>query len=123
MKIDKEDLKIETMRGKGKGGQHKNVTDSCVRITHIPTGIVVMKDGRNQHHNKRMAMRELLKRLKNRKRETRAQHKKANREFKIRHTPIIRTYDFKQGIVKDHRTGKRAPLKEVLEKGRLDLLK
>ena len=67
MKIEKKDLKIETMRGKGEGGQHKNVTDSCVRITHIPTGIVVMKDGRNQHHNKRIAMRELRKRLQDRK--------------------------------------------------------
>lgn len=57
--MNKKDVKIETFRGKGKGGQHKNKTDSCVRATHIPTGISVTIDGRDQHKNKREALRRL----------------------------------------------------------------
>lgn len=120
--LKKSDLKIEYTKGTGAGGQHKNKTSSCVKITHIPTGITVMKDGRNQHRNKRMALRELEKRILTLKADKRAKNKKAVRDYKIHNTPTIRTYDYKRGIVKDHRSGKEAPLKEVLQKGRVDLL-
>ena len=122
MKINKKDLKIEYTKGKGPGGQNKNKVSSCVKITHIPTGITVMKDGRNQGQNKKMALKELKRRLTELKLEQKATQKKQNRDFRIRNTKTIRTYDFKKQLVKDHRTGKVAPLKEVLEKGKLDLL-
>jgi protein subunit release factor A len=54
--LKKSDLKIETMRGQGPGGQHRNKTDSCVRILHVPTGISVISNGRCQHKNKRKCL-------------------------------------------------------------------
>jgi peptide chain release factor 1 len=122
MNIPKKDLKFEYMRGQGKGGQHRNKTDSCVRVTHIPSGISVTIDGRNQHQNKKKALAELEERLKQSINERKADAKKAERDEKIRETKTIRTYDYKSGLVKDHRTGKTASLKEVLKKGNLDLL-
>jgi peptide chain release factor 1 len=121
MNINKKDLKIEYMRGQGPGGQHKNKTDSACRITHIPTGISAYADTRNQHHSKRTAMRELERRLIDRKKEALAKDKKAKRDYAIHNTERIRTYDFSRGVVTDHRTGKVASLKNILEKGRLDL--
>lgn len=122
MKINKKDIKIETMRGQGSGGQHRNKTDSCVRATHLPTGISVIIDGRNQHQNKKKALKELERRLVELKEEERAAVKKEHRDYKIHNTERIRTYNYDKGIVVDHRTGKKASLKEVLGKGRLDLL-
>lgn len=121
--MDKKDLKIEYMRGTGKGGQHKNKTDSCVRITHKPTGISAIVDGRNQHQNKKAALKELEKKLEKAKSEKTEEKKKAERDRKIKEHKTIRTYDFNRGVVKDHRTGKTASLKNILEKGKLDLLK
>lgn len=109
------------MRGKGPGGQHRNKTSSMVRITHKPTGIVVTIDGRYQHKNKKLAMKELEQRLGDAKRETLAKAKKADRDIKIHEHTVVRTYDFSRGVVKDHRTGRTASLKNILEKGRLDL--
>ena len=118
----KSDLKVETMRGTGKGGQHRNKTDSAVRITHIPTGLSAYADERSQHHSRKLAMKELEKRVKQVGIDKKAKHKKADRDYKIHNTPIIRTYDFKAGIVKDHRSKKRASIKEVMNKGRVDLV-
>ena len=73
--ITSKDIKIEFTKGKGPGGQHRNKTESAVRVTHIPTGI-----------------------------------------------SVIRTYDFSRGVVKDHRTKKTASIKNILIKGRLDLI-
>jgi protein subunit release factor A len=123
MKIPKKDLKFEYMRGTGKGGQHKNKTSSCVRITHIPTGISAMHDGRHQSFNKRMAMQELQKRLKELKDKKKAKDKKNTRNYRIKNPNIIRTYDYKSGLVRDHRTGRVASLKDVMGKGRIDLLR
>ncbi len=117
------DIKIETMRGKGPGGQHRNKTDSAVRATHIPTGISVYVDGRSQHKNKAQALKELEARLKEAAEEEKAAQKKEKRDKAIHDTTIIRTYNFPRGIVKDHRTGKTASLKRVLGKGDLDALK
>ena len=122
--LNKKDLKIETMRGSTKaGGQHLNKTDSCVRITHIPTGVVVTINGRDQHSNKREALKELEKRLKELKRAERAKSKKARRDKAIKEGKTIRTYNYKSGTVKNHLNGKKASIKDVVEKGRIDLLK
>ncbi len=124
MKISKKDLKIEFMRGQGPGGQHKNKTDSACRITHIPTGISAYADERSQVHSKRLAMNELTRRIRDRKKEQVAADKKELRDHKVRNPErAIRTYDFKAGLVYDHRTGKKASLKDVLHKGKLDLLR
>lgn len=123
--LDLSEVEITTMRGKGPGGQHRNKTDSCVRVVHRPTGIEVVIDGRKQHQNRAQALRELERRLAERKAGQRAAVKKARRDHAIQdgNTPIIRTYDYKDGMVRDHRTKKRAPLKEVLGKGRIELLR
>ena len=123
MNIPKTDLKIDRIRGTGPGGQHRNTTASCVRITHIPTGTVVTIDGRDQHKNLQMAMRELEKRLEQLKLDKRAAVRKARRDVAIHDHTTIRTYDYKSGLVRDHRTGKTASIKDVLVKGQIDKLR
>jgi peptide chain release factor 1 len=120
--IPKSDMKIETIRGKGPGGQHRNKTDSMVRITHLPTGIVVSVDGRHQHRNRKQAIAELERRLRESKLQQQAARKKARRDAAIHDRTTVRTYNFARGTVKDHRTGKTASVKDILEKGKLDLL-
>lgn len=117
------DVKIETFRGKGNGGQHKNKTDSCVRATHVPTGISVTIDGRKQSKNKKEALKELRRRLEEEQDNEKAARKKERRDKAIRETETIRTYDFKRQEVTDHRTGKTAPLKAVLRKGQIERLR
>jgi peptide chain release factor 1 len=121
--LNRKDIKIEFTKGKGPGGQHKNKTSSTVRVTHIPSGIVVVIDGRCQHKNKRDALLELERRVEQDKQMERASVKKSRRDKLIHDHTIIRTYDFSNKTVTDHRTGKVAPLKQVLKKGKVDLLR
>jgi len=120
--IPKKDMRIETMRGQGPGGQHKNKTDSMVRVTHIPTGVVVSVDGRHQHRNRKRAIAELEHRLRELKLQQQAAQTKANRDAKIHDRTIVRTYDYSRGLVTDHRTKQTASIKAIMRKGRLDLL-
>jgi len=117
-----DEIKIERITGSGPGGQHRNKTASCVRVTHLATGIQVTIDGRNQHHNLRQAKKLLAKRLVEAKEATAAEERKARRDHAIKNGAVIRTYDYKRKIVKDHRSGKTAPLKDVLN-GYLDDLR
>ena len=123
MNIPKSDLKIETMRGTGPGGQHRNKTDSAVRITHKPTGITAYADERSQSHSKKAAMAQLREKLLAIKSDQKASEKKERRDEAIKPQAAIRTYDFKSGVVRDHRTGKKASIKDVLVKGKLELLR
>lgn len=120
--MDKNELKIETMRGQGPGGQHKNKTDSAVKITHIPSGLSAYADERSQRHSKKKALADLEQKLARRKADKLAAIKKERRDHVIHNTPIIRTYDYSRGIVKDHRTKKTASLKDVIKKGKFYLL-
>lgn len=120
--IPKDDIRIEYTKGKGPGGQHKNKVETMVRVTHIPTGIVVTVDGRHRSRNQKQALAELERRVRESRLQQKAAQKKAHRDAKIHDRTIIRTYDFSRGLVTDHRTKKSAPIKQVMGKGRLDLI-
>ena len=120
--LNKKDIKIETTKGTGKGGQRKNKVETMVKATHIPTGITASIDGRNQYSNKQKALKLLEQRVAKYHQDKKDAIKKSNRDRKIHERNIIRTYNYSRGTVKDHRSGKVASIKNVMEKGRLDLL-
>jgi len=107
VKINPADLRIDTFRASGAGGQHINKTDSAVRITHLPTGIVAeCQDGRSQHSNKAQALRVLTARIQEKERSERAAKDAALRKGLIGsgdRSDRIRTYNFPQGRLTDHR--------------------
>jgi peptide chain release factor 1 len=124
--IKPEDIRIDTMRSSGAGGQHVNKTESAVRITHLPTGLVVVSAEKSQHQNRRMAMQVLRSRLLDMERQRAADDRAAQRKDQVGsgdRSQRIRTYNFPQGRVSDHRINLTLhKLEAVLEGTGLDEL-
>ncbi|MDD9334835.1 MAG: peptide chain release factor 1 [Rickettsiaceae bacterium] len=125
IKIDDKDLRIDTYRASGAGGQHVNTTESAVRITHLPTGIVVaLQDEKSQHKNKAKAMKILRSRVYEAER-----YKKDMERAEVRKGQVgsgdrserIRTYNFPQGRVSDHRINLTLyKIEDIVKNGQLD---
>ncbi len=122
--INPAEIRIDTFRASGAGGQHVNKTDSAVRITHLPTGLVVeCQDDRSQHRNRAQAMAVLASRLLDRERQERQAKEAAHRKSLIGsgdRSERIRTYNFPQGRVTDHRINLTLYKIDAIMDGELD---
>ena len=126
LEINQSDLQIDTFRSSGAGGQHVNKTESAIRITHLPTGLVVeCQDERSQHKNKDKAMKVLRSKLLEAEREKQTSAIAAERKSQVgtgMRNERIRTYNFPQGRVTDHRIGLTLYKIEAIMNGDLDEL-
>ena len=123
IQIDPNDLRIDTMRSSGAGGQHVNTTDSAVRITHLPTGIVVTSSEKSQHRNRDKAMQVLKARLHDMERRRMDNARSADRAAQVGsgdRSERIRTYNFPQGRMTDHRINLTLYRLDAVMQGDLD---
>ncbi len=124
--VDERDLRVDTFRASGAGGQHVNKTDSAIRITHVPTGIVVQcQDERSQHKNRAKAMRMLKAKLYELEEQKRQMEISSTRRDQVgtgERSEKIRTYNFPQSRVTDHRIGLTLHKIETILDGDLDEL-
>ena len=126
VEINTGDLRIDTFRASGAGGQHVNTTDSAIRITHLPTGIVVeCQDERSQHKNKARALSLLGARLLEKEKAEQAREQAENRKLQVGsgdRSQRIRTYNYPQGRVTDHRISLTLYKLDELMGGSLDMV-
>jgi len=125
IEVRDQDIRIDTYRSSGAGGQHVNKTDSAVRITHLPTNIVVTSSEKSQHENRRKAMEQLKIRLYEREREMKDSARSAARKLQVGsgdRSERIRTYNFPQGRVTDHRINFTAYNLDQFVQGDVDAL-
>lgn len=124
IKIEAKDLRIDTYRSQGAGGQHVNTTDSAVRITHIPTGLVTQcQDNKSQHKNKDQAMKMMRAKLYDHERQQLDAERAENRKSQVGsgdRSERIRTYNFPQGRISDHRINLTLYRLEEILQGDLD---
>ena len=123
IRIDPGDLRIDTMRASGAGGQHVNTTDSAVRITHVPSGIVVTSSEKSQHRNREIAMQVLKARLFDMERNRVDSARSADRAAQVGsgdRSERIRTYNFPQGRMTDHRINLTLYRLDAVMQGDLD---
>ena len=121
--VDGGDIRIDTMRASGAGGQHVNTTDSAVRITHLPTGLIVVSAEKSQHRNREIAMQVLKTRLYDLERARVDGERSANRKSQVGsgdRSERIRTYNFPQGRMTDHRIGLTLYRLDQILQGNLD---
>ncbi|WP_375227920.1 peptide chain release factor 1 [Roseobacter sp. S98] len=123
IRIEPGDLRIDTMRASGAGGQHVNTTDSAVRITHLPTGLVVTSSEKSQHRNREIAMQVLRARLYDLERSRADSERSADRAAQVGsgdRSERIRTYNFPQGRMTDHRINLTLYRLDAVMQGDLD---
>lgn len=123
IEIDPADIRIDTMRASGAGGQHVNKTDSAVRITHFPSGIVVTSSLKSQHQNREIAMQVLRARLFQEERDRADSARSADRRAQVGsgdRSERIRTYNFPQGRMTDHRINLTLYRLDAIMEGDLD---
>ncbi len=123
IEIRAEDIRIDTMRASGSGGQHVNTTDSAVRITHLPTGIMVVQAEKSQHQNRARAMQILRARLYDMERSRADEERSESRKSQVGsgdRSERIRTYNFPQGRLTDHRINLTLYKLERVMEGDLD---
>ena len=124
--IQTSDLRIDTFRASGAGGQHVNTTDSAIRITHLPTGLVVeCQDERSQHKNKARALSLLSARLLEQQKAEQAREQAENRKLQVGsgdRSQRVRTYNYPQGRVTDHRIGLTLYKLDELLSGSIDMI-
>lgn len=127
MKINSDDLKIDNYRGSGAGGQHRNTTDSAVRITHKPTGIVVCcENERSQHQNKAFALEMLQSKLQQARLEEQSKKLNKNRKTQVgtgNRSEARRTYNYVRGEVTDHITNAQCTMKDFMCKANINAVK
>jgi peptide chain release factor 1 len=126
VQIDPKDLRVDVFRSSGPGGQSVNTTDSAVRITHLPTGLVVQcQDEKSQHKNKARALKILRARLLEAEQERKAAERASDRRAQVgtgERSERIRTYNFPQSRITDHRAGVTLHRLETALEGDLDEL-
>jgi peptide chain release factor 1 len=123
IEIRPEDIRIDTMRASGSGGQHVNTTDSAVRITHLPTGIMVVQAEKSQHQNRAKAMQILRARLYDMERSRADEERSESRKLQVGsgdRSERIRTYNFPQGRLTDHRINLTLYKLDRMMEGELD---
>ena len=116
--MDPNDVEIQTTRGSGPGGQHRNTTDSCVLAIHRPTGLSVRIDGRSQIQNRKVALQILATKLEDRHSEQLQERTNRDRKDQVgsgQRGDKIRTYRVRDNIVIDHRTGQKCQLSRWLD--------